>query len=862
MQKNKNLVFSLIILILVAFFGVGLFSGNIIVYANDQNIEEITFDKWDGTSEEFSLLNSSMENTEENPYIINTAKKLAYLTEMVNSGESYEGKYFKLTTHIDLNGVVNEEYEIYGGQFWNSIGYKNSTESYAFSGYFDGGNKRIINLVFESHTNYNSSYGLFGYTDGATIKNINIEAKLKLIGQNVGGLIGYSKDTKVSNCYVSAEIKGSINNVGGVAGFLENTKNSTIEDITGSISIRNTAQNNTSGIIGVISNSENKLQLLNSTVYVDIDSTSNTGGVSNVELSNGETIIDGCNPYGQIDANSANNIAGVLGVNNGANVMNCKNGVEIVSTGDYVAGIVAINSGVIYNCVNNVKISGKNYTAGIVSTTTNEINNCVNKGEINGENYTAGICASATKNVQNYVIKCNYNTNIVIGEEYVSGVIANVHSVDVKYCFNTVDQTNEDGFSIIGTNCVAGVVAKATYSNIYTIYNLSNVYSLGSSAGLIAEHSGGSDKCVLQEFIFIGTVKGETAVGVTSNASSIKFMYGYTLPTLEFVSTENYNTSGAISGNFALCSFENVYVAEDFCEVLHGVTSNDNNEIIATTSSDIAEGQLKDLILPDQQTMAFYYLEQSGIDKTTETYCDYYPVLRNLFLDVYMPEFDNYFTDSSAVQNFYDNTMIFKTYDAVTIKFKTNCDVEIEDLVVKQNQDLTELFSILPEVSKSGYDFVGWFTDAKCKKIFNLENGATHNLTLYAKFDVPFMEFPWWIFAIIGALIIIVLGVTFFVTNRKKTITFKVEGVNIQPVELKIGQPLILPEPLENDKKFDGWYYTEDCSKKFELKTMPNVDLVLFGKFVSKEEAGKNEKTKNKKVETKSKTTKYNKNKK
>ena len=846
MQKNKNLVFSLIILILATVFGVGLFHGNFVVYADDETMEEeITYDVWDGTSESFSLLNSNGENSEENPYIINTAKKLAYLAEMVNAGESYEGKYFKVTTHINLGGIVNEEYEIYGGNLWTSIGYKNSNNEYAFSGHFDGGNKRIINLVFYSSSNYNSSYGLFGCTNGATIKNIDIDAKIKLTGENVGGIVGYSKDTNLTNLVSNVEIKGAINNVGGVVGSLENSKDTTISKITATSIIKNTGTTNTSGCIGNISNTANKLEIFDMMVSVDIDATSNTSGVTNIQLSAGETILDNCVAYGLINANSANNIAGVASVNNGATLKNCKNGVEIRSTGDYVAGVVAVNSGVLYNCSNYGVIVGGNYTAGIVATTTNEVNNCINNGKITGKDYTAGICSSVTKNVNVYEFKCNYNTNIITGKNYVAGVVANVHSVDIKYCFNAVDQTNENGFSIIGEDYVGGVIAKASLSNIYAIYNVSNVYSLGNSAGLIVEHNGGSDRCVLQEFLFIGKVKGTTAVGVTNTASSIRFKYGYTLPTLEFIFTENYNTSGAIVGNFALCVFENVYVAEDFCNVPHGVTGDDNNEIIITTSKAIKEGGLSHLILPDQQKMAFYYLEESEIDTETKKYYRFYPVLRNLFLDVYMSGFDNHFVDSSAVHDFYKKNMISDTFNAVTIKFKTNCNVELEDLVVKQNEDLTDCFSSLQKLEKQGYEFVGWFTDAKCKNAFNIEKGASEDITLYAKFDVPFIGFPWWVFAIIAALILTVLGVTFFVTNRKKTITFKVDGVSLDPVELKIGEIIILPQPIETDKVFSGWYYTEDYSKKFELKTMPNADLVLYGKFVSEDEKpAKKQKTK------------------
>ena len=44
-----------------------------------------------------------------NPYLINNAQQLADLAYMVNDGEYYKNKYFKLTTDITLNDNVLKE---------------------------------------------------------------------------------------------------------------------------------------------------------------------------------------------------------------------------------------------------------------------------------------------------------------------------------------------------------------------------------------------------------------------------------------------------------------------------------------------------------------------------------------------------------------------------------------------------------------------------------------------------------------------------------------------------------------------------------------------------------------------------------
>ena len=60
---------------------------------------------WDGTfpTADKTGKYSGGEGTEESPYLISSAADLAMLSSVTAAGESYEGKYFKITTDITLN---------------------------------------------------------------------------------------------------------------------------------------------------------------------------------------------------------------------------------------------------------------------------------------------------------------------------------------------------------------------------------------------------------------------------------------------------------------------------------------------------------------------------------------------------------------------------------------------------------------------------------------------------------------------------------------------------------------------------------------------------------------------------------------
>lgn len=126
---------------------------------------------WDRSTEAFSLLNSSAPNSESNPYIIDTAEKLAMLAANVNGGNNYSGQYFKMTNNIVLNENASD-YENWESSAplneWVPIG----NETNKFSGSFDGNQCEVSGIYID---NYASNYqGLFGYVDGPIVKKLGV----------------------------------------------------------------------------------------------------------------------------------------------------------------------------------------------------------------------------------------------------------------------------------------------------------------------------------------------------------------------------------------------------------------------------------------------------------------------------------------------------------------------------------------------------------------------------------------------------------------------------------------------------------------------------------------------------------------
>ena len=153
-------------------------------------------------------------NTKDNPYIIDTPKKLAWLAMQAQTKNI--GGYYEQTANIDLSQ-----------HYWMPIG----TNTYYFNGQYDGKGYLITGLKtapitdVSNSTSVNSYVGLFGHTSvTATLLNIYVKDAVITGHTYVGGIVGYaSGSTIMTSCAFSGDITATANS-GALIGYSsENT---------------------------------------------------------------------------------------------------------------------------------------------------------------------------------------------------------------------------------------------------------------------------------------------------------------------------------------------------------------------------------------------------------------------------------------------------------------------------------------------------------------------------------------------------------------------------------------------------------------------------------------------------------------
>ncbi len=253
-------------------------------------------DSWDG-----SLASSfgGGKGTQEEPYIIETAAQLARLSINVTNGNSYAGKYFILTSDIDL-----------ASRQWTSIG----SASTPFAGIFDGQFHTINNLyISQKATTYT---GFFGYNTG-TIKNLII-ASGSITGYRYTGAITAFNSGVVRNCENAATVNGSAFTAGIVG---HNT--GTVLGCSNSANIFGTEY--TSGIVaynytGTTTNVEYKGEIADCYNTGYISGVNYSGGIAAALMGEGGSLS---NSYNSGTVVGRTNSGAVAGYNNRANISNC-----------------------------------------------------------------------------------------------------------------------------------------------------------------------------------------------------------------------------------------------------------------------------------------------------------------------------------------------------------------------------------------------------------------------------------------------------------------------------------------------------------------------------------------------------------
>ena len=284
------------------------------------------------------------------PFLIYTADDLYKLSKLVNIGNDFENKYFRLENDIDLSKYCSGEGWLPIGGTKNDFG----TET-IFLGNFDGNNNEITNLYINRPIADNQ--GLFGKA-GAVISDLTIYCDITG-NSNVGGLCGTGIYQKIVNCNVLGSINGNIN-VGGISGK-NDSKPIYNSSFSGSIS----GVDMLGGIIGY----------------------STYGTISN------------CSSDIKMESDAAHK-GGIVGYSGTyGNIYNC-NSICDIKEGEIFGGIVGAGDRFcilnIENCKTNVKISNTKFVGGIVGkfpaylegnyivgcNTYCEMINCETKGEI------------------------------------------------------------------------------------------------------------------------------------------------------------------------------------------------------------------------------------------------------------------------------------------------------------------------------------------------------------------------------------------------------------------------------------------------------------------------------------------------
>lgn len=147
----------------------------------------------------------------ESPYLISSALHLKKLVDDVEQSETYEGKYFKLTTDIHI--TADE---------WTPIGDYHYSNPKQFSGNFDGDN-HVISGKLNGSTTTSSYFGLFGNiygTDEDRIKfeNLHITADAYSVANTTCSLGGCNWFVNFSNCTATGNVNGETN-AGGINGL-------------------------------------------------------------------------------------------------------------------------------------------------------------------------------------------------------------------------------------------------------------------------------------------------------------------------------------------------------------------------------------------------------------------------------------------------------------------------------------------------------------------------------------------------------------------------------------------------------------------------------------------------------------------
>jgi hypothetical protein len=299
------------------------------------------------------------------PYLINTAEQL----NMVGLFWCDWDNNFKLRADIDLSGYTGTDFNIIGSDSWS------------FTGVFDGNNHTISNFTYSSTGR--DYVGLFGHVDGpAMIKDLglvdpNVDAG---DGTRVGSLVGRILNGTITNCYVdggnvsSSSMRGYVGGLVGING-VEMSSDATITNCHATTSVM--GKRNVGGLVGY-----NADTITSCYASGDVTGDNVVGGLAgdNSSFDEGGCIIANCYAAGNVSGQTQ--VGGLVGRNGSdfgdfgilpGTISNCYS-VGSVSRAEGVGGLVGLHeSGEVMFSFWDTQTSGQSTSAGGMGKTTIEM---------------------------------------------------------------------------------------------------------------------------------------------------------------------------------------------------------------------------------------------------------------------------------------------------------------------------------------------------------------------------------------------------------------------------------------------------------------------------------------------------------
>ena len=453
--------------------------------------------------------------TAEDPYRIETAAQLAYLSEVCTRDskdrQQYDDRCYILTADIELN--PSETYQSWSetppAYEWKPIGCDSG-----FRGSFDGNGHTVSGLYFRSEQ-YEDHYqlGLFGKLQVAKISNLKVERSYLRADHAIDGagvIAAQSSGSSIENCTCGALIEiAESTKGGGIVGYA--SADSTIRNctFTGTMRVGNGCK--AGGIAGDAADTsliglENR-----GSIQGEGDS---IGGIVGYCMPRTTSTIENCKNYGEIHMDIARQMGGVIGqlvITDESDfsesetrwypvqavVRNCENfGSVSAKQTDYpVGGIVGFvfnttvgtdngeHSVELSDCVNHGSVSSEqNSAAGVIGelycNCAWKVENCVNEGAISAGEGAAGIVAivSASEK-ENTIVACKNTGDLESADSKAGGIVWktflwSLHvslersgDVHIRECVNS-GRIHGSGSALSGIGGILG----CTESNTATVY--------------------------------------------------------------------------------------------------------------------------------------------------------------------------------------------------------------------------------------------------------------------------------------------------------------------------------------------------------------------------------------------------------